>query len=185
MFHGHSDYFHKPPLGGRPNTKLGDHGTPDTHNRWSILFYHVWRPAWIEIHRNSIWLKARSHITSHYTWGPVTTVHDVGSVLGRASDTFLLGSHNVMVTALGSRVKWPLLLCESGGEYSGRLKPLTASVAGDEAADCALRPFPSARWQDTSVLSPYQRPQTSSLISSSTQTAPCTVNIVCRSDNGG
>jgi hypothetical protein len=77
----------------------------------------------------------------------VTTVHDVGGVLGRASDTFLLGSHNVMVTALGSRVKWPLLLCESGGEYSGRLKPLTASVAGDEAADCALRPFPSARWQ--------------------------------------
>ena len=33
MFHGHLDYFQKPPLGGRPNTKLGDHGTPNAHNR--------------------------------------------------------------------------------------------------------------------------------------------------------
>ena len=48
----------KPPLGGRPNTKPGDHGTPNAHNRWFILFYHVWGPAWIEIHWNSIWLRA-------------------------------------------------------------------------------------------------------------------------------
>ena len=27
MFHGHLDYFLKPPLGGRPHTKPGDHGT--------------------------------------------------------------------------------------------------------------------------------------------------------------
>ena len=26
MFHGHLDYFLKSPLGGRPDTKLGDHG---------------------------------------------------------------------------------------------------------------------------------------------------------------
>ena len=32
MFHGHLDYFQKPPLGGRPNTKPGDHGTPNAHN---------------------------------------------------------------------------------------------------------------------------------------------------------
>jgi hypothetical protein len=25
MFHGHLDYFLKPPLRGRPNTNLGDH----------------------------------------------------------------------------------------------------------------------------------------------------------------
>jgi hypothetical protein len=25
MFHGHLDYSQKPPLGGRPNTKPGDH----------------------------------------------------------------------------------------------------------------------------------------------------------------
>jgi hypothetical protein len=50
MFHGHLDYFQKPPLGGRSNTKPGDHGTPNTHNRWFILFYHVWGPTWMEIH---------------------------------------------------------------------------------------------------------------------------------------
>ena len=32
MFHGHLDYFQKPLLRGRSNTKLGDHGTPNTHN---------------------------------------------------------------------------------------------------------------------------------------------------------
>ena len=26
-FHGRVDYFQNPPLGGRPNTKPGDHGT--------------------------------------------------------------------------------------------------------------------------------------------------------------
>ena len=33
MFHGHS------PLGGRPNTNLGDHGTLNARNHWFILFY--------------------------------------------------------------------------------------------------------------------------------------------------
>ena len=69
MFHGHLDYFWKSSLGGRPNTKPGDHGTPNVHNRWFILFYHMWGHTWIEIHWNSIWLKTRSHMTSHYTWG--------------------------------------------------------------------------------------------------------------------
>jgi hypothetical protein len=32
MFHGHVEYFQKPPLGAKPNTKLGDHNTPDPHN---------------------------------------------------------------------------------------------------------------------------------------------------------
>ena len=105
MFHGHLDYFQKPPLGGRPNTKPGDHGTPNAHNRWFILFYHVWGPVWIEIHWNSIWLRTRSRMTSHYTWEFVTTLHDFGGVLGRPLDTS--GSHNFMVTAFGSFVKWP------------------------------------------------------------------------------
>ena len=30
--------FSKPSLGGRPNTKLGDHGTLNIHNRWFIMF---------------------------------------------------------------------------------------------------------------------------------------------------
>ena len=104
MFHGHSDYFQKPSPGCRPNTKLGDHATPNTHNHWFTLFYHVWRPTWIDIHWNSSWLRAQSHMISHYTWGSVTTLDDFGGVLGRALEHFLLGSHNFMVTALGSCV---------------------------------------------------------------------------------
>ena len=79
--------FKKPPLWGRPTTK--DHGTPNAHNRWFILFYHVWGPEWIKIQWNSIWLRARSHMTSHYTWESVITLHDFGDVLGRPLDTFL------------------------------------------------------------------------------------------------
>jgi hypothetical protein len=33
MFLGQLDYFQKPPLEGRPDTKPGDHGTPNAHNR--------------------------------------------------------------------------------------------------------------------------------------------------------
>ena len=88
VFHGHLDYFQKPPLGGRPNTKPGDHGTLNAHNRWFILFYYVWGYAWIEIHWNSIWLRTQSHMTSHYTWGSMTTPHDFGGVLGWPLDTF-------------------------------------------------------------------------------------------------
>ena len=66
VFHGHSNYFQKPPLGGRPNKKPGDHGTPNAHDRWFVLYYHVWRPTWIKIHWNSIWLRA-SHIRLHTT----------------------------------------------------------------------------------------------------------------------
>ena len=88
MFHGNLDYFQKPRLWSRPNTKPWDSGTPNTHNHWFILVYHVWGPAWIDIHRNSIWLRARSHMTSHYTWESMTTLHDFGSVLGQPLDTF-------------------------------------------------------------------------------------------------
>ena len=41
MFHDPLDYFQKSPFGGRPNTNPGEHGTPNTHNRQLILFYHV------------------------------------------------------------------------------------------------------------------------------------------------
>jgi hypothetical protein len=40
-----------------------------------LYFYHV-------IHWISIWLRAQSHMTSHYTWGHVTTLYDFGGVLG-------------------------------------------------------------------------------------------------------
>ena len=76
MFHGHLDYFQEPPLGGRPNTKLEDLGTPNAHYRLFILFYHVWGPAWIEIHWNSIQLRVWLCMASHYTSRSVTTLHD-------------------------------------------------------------------------------------------------------------
>ena len=110
MFHDHLDYFQKPSRGGRPNTKSRGHGTPNAHNRWFILFYHAWGPAWMKIHWNSIWLRVWSRMASHHTWGSVTTLHDFGGVLGRPLDTFLLGSHNFMVTALGLCVKSDLLI---------------------------------------------------------------------------
>ena len=95
MFHGHFDYFQKKrkiekktSFGCRSNTKPGDHGTLNAHNRWFILFDHVRGSAWIEIHWNRIWLRARSHTTSHYTRGSVTTRHDFERVLGRPLHTF-------------------------------------------------------------------------------------------------
>ena len=57
MFHGHLNYFQKLPLEGRPNPKPRHHGTPNTYNRWLVMFYHVWGPTWIEIHWNSIGLR--------------------------------------------------------------------------------------------------------------------------------
>ena len=45
MFHGHLDYFQKSLLGGRSNTKLGDHGTLNACNYGSILFYYVLGPV--------------------------------------------------------------------------------------------------------------------------------------------
>ena len=56
--------------------------------RWFILFYHVRGHAWIKIHWNSSWLRTRSHMTLHYTWGSVTTLHGFGGVLGQPLDTF-------------------------------------------------------------------------------------------------
>ena len=58
-------------------------------------------------------------MTSHYTLEFVTTLHDVGGFVGMAFGHFLLGSHNCMVTALGSCVKWPLV----EWELEGRLTP--------------------------------------------------------------
>jgi hypothetical protein len=86
MFHGHLDYLQKPPLGGRPNTKLGDHGTLNAHNSWINLFHYVWGPAWIKTHWNSFGC-GRGH-TWLYTWESMTTLHDFGGVLGRPLNTF-------------------------------------------------------------------------------------------------
>jgi hypothetical protein len=54
------------------------------------LFYFMMCtvPAWIEIQWNSIWLRVWSHMASHYTWGSMTTLHDLRGVLGRPLATF-------------------------------------------------------------------------------------------------
>jgi hypothetical protein len=108
IFHGLLDYIQKPPLGGRPNTNRETIALPMFTTVDLSYFILVWGPTWIEIHWNSIWLRPQSHMASHYTWGSMTTLHDFGSCLRTAFGHFLLGSHNLMVTARGSCVKWPL-----------------------------------------------------------------------------
>ena len=45
MFHDHLVYFQKSPLGGGPNTKLGDHDISNVRNRRFTLFHHTQEPA--------------------------------------------------------------------------------------------------------------------------------------------
>jgi hypothetical protein len=80
--------FKNPLLSGRPDTKPGHHGTPNAHNHWFSLFYHVWGPTTIEFHWNNILLRVQSHMTSRYTWESVTKLHDFGGVLRRSLNTF-------------------------------------------------------------------------------------------------
>ena len=99
--------FSKSSFGGGPNTKPGDHDTPNAHNRWFILFYYVWGSTWIEkslkqhmveglvTYGFTLYLRVRDHTT----W--------FRRCLGTAFGRFLLGSHNFLVTAFGSCVKWP------------------------------------------------------------------------------
>jgi hypothetical protein len=52
------------------------------------LFYFAMYKDLHEIHWNSIWLRAQSHMNSRYTWGSVTTLHDFGGALEQPFDTF-------------------------------------------------------------------------------------------------
>ena len=133
MFQGHFDYFKKPPLGGRPNTKTGDHGTfSNVHNRWFILIYHVWRPTWLQKYINNIWLRAWYHMASHYTWGSVITLHDFEGVLGRPLDTFFGLSQfhghgswlvcGVALSAITMRGKYPVQPYLSSIQHSNKIK---------------------------------------------------------------
>jgi hypothetical protein len=107
MFQDDLDYFQKTPLGGKASHRTGRPWHSELTTTDLLYFIMCEDPAWIEIHWNSIWLRARSRMTSHYTWGSVTTLHDFGGVLGRPLDNFISGSHDFMVIALGSCVKWP------------------------------------------------------------------------------
>ena len=61
MFHGHVDYFQKPPLGSRPNNELGDYGTLNAHNCWFIIFLSCVR-----------FVHKQKSIEIAFGWGPVT-----------------------------------------------------------------------------------------------------------------
>ena len=101
--------FKKPPLGRRPNTKLGDHG----HSKRSQpLVYSILSCVRTCIYKNSL--------KQHLVGGPITydfTLHLrvcghtkwFWKCIGTAFGHFLLDSHSFMVTALGSCVKWPAL----------------------------------------------------------------------------
>ena len=123
MFHGHLDYFQKTFLGGRPNTKPEDHGILNTHDRWFILFYYVWGPAWIEI---------------AFGWGPGhvwlhTTLED-------------LWPHRVIL-----KVSWDGLWTLSFGlsQFHGHGSWLVCEVAL-KTIDFVLFPFEGARFEEDS-----------------------------------
>ena len=82
MFRGHLVYFQKPSLGGSPNTQNWETMTLRMLTTVGLFYFIiVWGPTWIEIHWNTSWLMARSHMASHYTWESMTTLHDFGGVL--------------------------------------------------------------------------------------------------------
>jgi hypothetical protein len=87
MFHGHLDYFQKPPLGGRPNMKSETLAFRNLTIVHLLYFIMCENPTWIVIPWNKIWWRGRLHMIAHYTWGHVTTLHEFGIVLGQPLDS--------------------------------------------------------------------------------------------------
>jgi hypothetical protein len=89
MFHGHLDYFQKPPLGGRPNTKTR---RPHHSERSQPLIYSIL--SCMKIHMNRKFIKIAfgwgpGHIWLHTTQeSPWSHYMVLEVVLGRPSDTF-------------------------------------------------------------------------------------------------
>ena len=108
VYRGHSYYFQKPLVGGRPNIEPGDHGIQNAHNRWFIL---RGGPAWLGFHWNSIWLRARPHMTSQCTWGSMTT-YVILEVCWDGLWTLSFGSHNGHSTWLVCEVALTYMLWE-------------------------------------------------------------------------
>jgi hypothetical protein len=100
MFHCRLDCLQKSPLGGKPNTKPGDHDIPNVHNRWSILFYHVWGPAWIEIALG--W--GLGHIWLHTTLEGPWPHYMILEVSWNGVWTFSLGPSQFQWSRLSARV---------------------------------------------------------------------------------
>ena len=121
MFHGHLDYFQKPPLQGGSNTNPDNHGTPNAHHHWFIPCDQVWGCC---MNRKTFnWHLVEGPVTYDFTLCLRARDHTTWfwKCLEIAFGHFLLGSHNSMVKALGSCVKWPsisfIILVESPDEH--------------------------------------------------------------------
>ena len=96
MSYGHLDYLPKSPFEGRPNTQLGDHGTPNAHHRCFILFYHMWGHAWIKfivsvprVERPQNCCIFRSYIVEQWNFG-VKIIKKIIIIIIKKTRTILL-----------------------------------------------------------------------------------------------
>jgi hypothetical protein len=134
MFHDHLDYFQKSFLGGRPNTPPGGHGTPNADNCWVILFYHVVR---VRLNRNKLKLHlVESPVTYDFTLHLKVCDHIrwFWRHLGKAFENFILGSHNFMVSALGSCLGY-WLMCEVALSHCSPMNRTTSHLVTDERVE--------------------------------------------------
>jgi hypothetical protein len=90
-----------------PTQKPEDHGTPNVDIHCFILFDHVQGPKWIKLTKIAFgW--GPGHIRLHTTLEGLWPHYMVLEVYWDGLlNTCLMGSHNFMVMALGSCVKWP------------------------------------------------------------------------------
>ena len=115
-------------------------------------------------------------MTSHYTWRSVTTLHNFGGALGQPLGHFLLGSHNLMVTALGSCVKWPLVYKmnqrQQGQSGTGPSGPESwFEWLDDEAQPSRLRAYNCLKGALSLTDRPWQQIYTHTTIASTGHTA--------------
>ena len=80
----------------------------------------------IRIHWNNVWLRARLHMTAHYTRGFVSTLHGFGGALGHPLNTFFwvltipwsrLLAHVWSGPKLPSKLWYSIIQCIFGGPY--------------------------------------------------------------------
>ena len=109
MFHGHLEYFQKPSLGCRPNTKPGDYDTMNSHNHLFILFVMYEDPAWIEISIEIAFSQGSHHTWLHTTFEGMRPRYMVLEVSwGRCLDNSFKISQSHGHGSWLVNVKWPL-----------------------------------------------------------------------------
>jgi hypothetical protein len=108
----------------------------ETMALWTLttidLFYVIMCevPAWIEIHQNSIWFRARSHMTSHYTWGSVTTLHDFGVCWDG------LWTHSFGLSQFHGHGPWLVVCTDQGDFWASYSVEILASVLQVQPITC-------------------------------------------------